>query len=356
GGVTAERWLPGAIVSIFHPREPWPVEDEYIWKNDLNDVIAVVPVIADSQVYVETHNGLAAISQQTGSLNWQRKIDLTGSANIAAGNGFVAAGTPNGVVVLKGDSGEKVWNYTSLFASPQSVIIAQDRLYASFAFKEACTFDLPTGEILWCSSEPGKQHSLPDMVLAGSHLVLVQSERIYALNSESGQVEWETQLDDVLFKPAVVGVDQVVVNGDKAIYSINTTDGQILWQTPSGGKGTGFPLVVDDRVFWVARIFETQSTSVQAADVKSGELLWAVDTDTEIISQPLASDGQVLWVRASYPFWKSLLLYDVETGQEITKKRFRAPIYQPFYGIGPVVDSGTLYLVSGSRIVAYEYE
>ncbi|MFC1976326.1 hypothetical protein ACFLXQ_07995, partial [Chloroflexota bacterium] len=88
GGVTAERWLPGAIVSIFHPREPWPVEDEYIWKNDLNDVIAVVPVIADSQVYVETHNGLAAISQQTGSLNWQRKIDLTGSACNARLNGL----------------------------------------------------------------------------------------------------------------------------------------------------------------------------------------------------------------------------------------------------------------------------
>jgi outer membrane protein assembly factor BamB len=355
GGVTAERWLPGAIVSIIHPREPWPVADEYIWKNDLNDIIAIAPVIVDGQVYVETNNGLAAINQQTGSLNWQRKINLTSDANVAAGNGFVAAGTPNGVIVLRGDSGDKVWHYTSPFAFPVSLIIAQDSLYASFAFEEVCAFDLSSGELLWRSREANKQHSSPHLTLAGSHLVVVQEEgRVYALDTQSGQTEWESHLDDVLLEPALVDTEQVVVNGFEAIYSINTADGQVQWQTPSGGQGTGSPLVVDDQVFWVARI-EAQSTSVQAADVKSGELLWMVDTGSEIIRYPLASDGQTLWVRTSYP-WSLLLSYNVETGHQIAKNSFRRPIYQPFGGIGPVVDSGTLYLVSGNRIATYEYE
>ncbi|MBN1221486.1 MAG: PQQ-binding-like beta-propeller repeat protein [Anaerolineae bacterium] len=354
-GATAEKWLPRIAVSVIHPEEPWPLTDEYVWENDLDHAIVAAPVIADDRVYVETYNGLAAINLQTGTLKWERKLDLRNpNSSLAAGNGFVAAGTPNGVIVLRGDSGEKAWHYTSPFAFPVSFIIAQDRLYASFAFEEVCAFDLPSGELLWRSREANKQHSLPYLVLA-SHLVVVQEEgRVYALDTESGQTEWESHLDDVLIEPALVDTEQVVINGDKAIYSINTSNGQVQWQTPSGGKGTGSPLVVGNRIFWVVRI-EAQSTSVQAADVQAGKPIWAMNTGLEIINHPLASDGQTLWVRASYP--RSLLLsYDIVTGQQMAKKSFRVPLYQPFGGIGPVIDNGKLYLVSGNRIAAYNIQ
>jgi outer membrane protein assembly factor BamB len=351
-GATAERWLPRIAVSLIHPKEPWPLADRYVWKNDLDHAIAAAPVVADGQVYVKTNNGLAAINLQTGVSKWERFFDINHSSNLAAGGGFVAVGSPNGVLVLRGDTGEEVWHYESPFAFPVSLIIAQDRLYATFAFEEVCAFDLPGGELLWRSREPNKQHRLPHLVLAGSHLIVSQSGgRVYALDIQSGQTEWESHLDDVLFEPALVDTNHFVINGNKAIYSISTTDGQVQWQTPSKGKATGAPLVVGTQVFWASRI-EAQSTSLQSADVQSGKPIWTVNTGAEIISHPLASDGHTLWVRVSYPR-PLLLLYDVVTGQQLARKSFSAPIYQPFEGIGPVVDNGKLYLISGNRIAVY---
>lgn len=351
---TAGR-LPWAVVSIIHPDEPWPLPYEYVWKNDLDDVIAVAPVIADGRVYVGTNGGLAAVSVQTGDLKWKQKFDLNNSSNIAAGNGFVAAGSPNGILVLRNDTGEEVWRYTSSFAFPVSLIIAQDKLYVSFAFEEVCSLDLASGELLWCSREPNKIHRLPYMALAASRLIVVQSEgRVYALDTQSGRTEWETHLDDVLFEPALVDAERVVVNGNKAVYSISTTDGQVQWQTSSGGRiANGSPLVVGDQVFWSTR--EAQTTKVGSADVWSGEPIWMVNTGAEMMSNPLASDGHTLWVRVSYP-WSSLLSYDVVTGEQLDEKSFDVPLYQLFEGIGPVVDDGKLYLVSGNRIAVYDIQ
>jgi len=195
-GATAERWLPTVIVNTIHPREPWPLAEEPVWANDLDNVISTAPVIADGKVYAETNNGLTAMDLQTGAVKRKGRFNLNnGNPSLAAGGEMVAVGLSNGVLVLSGDTGKRVWHYNSPFAFPVSIIIDQDRLYVWFAFKEVCAFDLHSGENLWCSREPGKHHSFRRMVLANSHLILVQSGRVYSFVMWPVKVQKISRLD-----------------------------------------------------------------------------------------------------------------------------------------------------------------
>jgi outer membrane protein assembly factor BamB len=344
-------WLCRIAISSVRPREPWPLAGNPVWKADLDDVIALAPVVVDGQAYVETHSGLVILDAQTGIAEWEGRLDLRNpNPSLAAGSGFVAVGSPHGVLVLQSDTGEKVWHYDSLIGFPVSLIIDQDRLYASFAFEEVRAFALSSGELVWRSTEPGRQHYAPYLVLAGTHLIVVQAAgRVYALDTQSGQTEWESHLNDVLHRSALVDTEQVVVNGDRAIYSIRVTDGRVQWETPSEGQSVGSPLVVNDQVFWV-----TRNGEVQSASVRDGDSMWTASTGAEIVCSLLASDGQTLWVRVSYPK-SALLVYDIETGQELAEYSVDTPLYQYFQeGIGPVMNNGRLYLASGARIAVYD--
>lgn len=341
---SAVRLRP-TVLAIVQPGEPWPLDRDPVWHADLDNVIVAVPVVTEDRVYVATLGGLVSLDRTTGEPVWESHFDNTGtSANTAAGGGFVATGSPSALIVLDSATGEVVWDYHRMFLT--TIIIDEDRLYAGFDFSEVCAFDLSTGDLLWQSREPGRAHYVTRLALSGNHLIVLQSGwRIYALDTDSGQIEWDRPFEEGLREDASVFGEHVIGVASVA-YSIRASDGQLEWEVPSPGRMLQTGVTVSDgRVFWA-----TDST-LWAVDAEDGRAVWSVDTGAEIICSPLASDGQTLWVRISYPY-SALLAYDARSGQMLAEERFRAPFYE-FGGIGPVVSDGELYLVSGNRVVMY---
>ena len=244
-----------------------------------------------------------------------------------------------------------VWQQDRLFEVPVSAVIKDNVLYTSWAFESVVAYDLSSGTVLWRSTEPHLSHTEPYLALSGDHVVVAQGAgRIYSLAADSGQTEWDRHIADTVGRAAAAPGGLVVVNGDRHVYALRSADGTPVWQADSFGQETGTPLVVDGRVYW-----STAKGTVISANLQDGAVVWTSGTETEAVCPPIAVDSGSVWIRALHP-GDHLVRYDKLTGAEMSRQPMRGPLFERLLWarIGPVVDSGMIYLVSGNRLSAFD--
>lgn len=132
--------------------------------------------------------------------------------------------------------------------------------------------DGPTGDIeqTWTldttSEASGPVTISGDTVFSGGN-----DGRLRAIDADSGDVQWETVLNDAVDAPTVRG--DVVYTGTMGgvLYAVSVDDGTIQWQADVGTWILCAPAVADGVVY-------TGDETVYALDAQTGEELWTVET------------------------------------------------------------------------------
>jgi len=329
-----------------------PEGRDFVWASTVEDVILAEPIIFNKQVYVETRRGIVVLDAQTGTERWMSRQDLTNSsAHPTVGEDVVVVGTQHEIVVYDAETGKRLWHYDAMLQFPASFVISEERLYGALAFEKIVAFDISSGTILWKSSEPSKDHSFPDLVLSGENLLVLQARGwLYALDAQSGQLEWERHEEDG-FSGFVSDGQAILVRGDEFIYNFELVNGDLLWKIPSGSKSGAqagvSPILAGDQVIWIA-----DDGALRSAGIQDGKMRWTTDTDAEIVASPLVVGDGKIWVRLVYPSDK-LLSFDPETGGKLSETPAGNSIRRMIQEMpGPALDNGKLYWVVDKQVVA----
>lgn len=162
--------------------------------------------------------------------------------------------------------------------------------------------------------------------------------QIEALSAEDGHVLWQFSYEATYRDsfgmdngpravPSMSGGAVYVHGAEGMLHALSLADGKLLWKADTVAQfqsGQGFfgracaPLVVDGKVI----ITPGGSKAVVAFDAKDGSVKWASGEDEASYSSPVLSSSQVLacWLR------NNLMTFDVLTGKELGKERFRPAI------------------------------
>lgn len=327
-----------------------------LWETQFPGAIAALVADSNEQLYLKTQDSLVALSQKDGTILWQSPLDFRNAeANLAVTADYVAVGTTQQVIVFNAHTGEQLWQYRpGVFAldkdTPHSLVIGDTTLYVGFLFDNVMAFDLATGTVLWESTQPQPEHRAPNLVVNKQRVIVVKPERVYALNAQTGELEWQQPFEDMLYRPTLLDAEQVVVTGDQAMYSLNTTDGQMVWQiaaqSSQGAQGTVPAVVADGTVIWT-----NAAGQLSAAKTTTGDIVWQADTEADIIFAPLVVNADTVWVRTSFP--AKLQGYDLKTGHRLFTMSLGNSWRQMLNpGMGPVIAGDRLFLTNARQVFA----
>ncbi|WP_298446937.1 outer membrane protein assembly factor BamB [uncultured Marinobacter sp.] len=231
---------------------------------------------------------------------------------------------------------------------------AGDVVYAASADGELVAVNSETGKLLW-------ERELQDRIFAGvggdlEQLYLVTREAdLVALSREDGQELWRSALPtEALAAPQSNGSLVVAQTTDGRVLAFDTADGEILWQydgvVPALSlRAATAPLVGGDVVI---AAFSNGKLMALAAD--SGQPLWQYEVGqpqgrtelerlVDIAGQPLVLESAIMV--AGYQ--GKLALVDIRTGQEIWSRK--ASSLQ-----APMIGGGNIYMSSANGdVVAY---
>lgn len=183
--------------------------------------------------------------------------------------------------------------------------------------------DIQTGETLWLFES---DQTVEDVITGLDSVTLIRTknhrpigissdekepERLFAINSNNGNVLWKVELDDEEWKYPVVANDMVLLSSSTELYALDENDGHTIWKnnnhiydiTIFDGKIAGFQYSKNEGLF------------LKEIDLESGNLEWTVNIDGDDSS--LEFYGNSLYLSSS-PEYKSpeggLYQFDSRTG------------------------------------------
>ena len=232
-----------------------------LWRAPLSDEgtgWAGLPTIAGSMVYIETRNTVLALDLTSGAKRWQTTVKTSptpAAANIVADGGAVFIAEVGSVVSLDASTGAVRWEY-----SP----------------------DAPSY---------GAQSAVDDRAL----YVGTRSHRVYALDRQTGQPVWTTDIGvgwpflSVVTGIAVSGdtvyaaaVKRLTINGDSSVSIIAGLDrnsGAVLFEyqgfQPVAASGVSSSPVVHERLLFMSDL----GGAFYAVDRFTLKEIWRVRTE-----------------------------------------------------------------------------
>lgn len=259
---------------------------------------------------------LYALDSRTGEVGWtvETPAPVTGSpaldpttVYVVTGRDESNSGPGKGVLhAVARDDGTEQWRADLGGETISSPVVADDHVYIgrdtvldSWLF----AFDAATGEEVWRFDTGDYFYGWPAVTSAFVYIVGADF-RLYALDRQSGTVQWEfggTSSDHHPGSPPTVVEGTVIVGTGGSVVAVNACTGAHEWtvrtddQTTNGGVLAGVSVGGDTVYASVARHDSRPGTRVVALDRESGSNRWSTDVtpDTFWLSKPVVTDDTV---------------------------------------------------------------
>ena len=180
-----------------------------------------------------------------------------------------------------------------------------------YGYDDQRTRYLPTKRVrppydasIW-SFNAGKLLEFSPVVADGTLYFQDKDALTYALDAETGKVEWRNEIGDLAASSPAYADDRVfaVTLEPGAAVAMRARDGKVLWERPLPGRSETSPLVFGKSV-----IVGSESGEVFALDQDDGKVRWQASTDGNVKGGLALDDGilyganyagQVFAIRAS---------------------------------------------------------
>jgi len=257
--------------------------------------VAAPPVIADGRVFaVDGEGEVVAYTADGGSRVWrsrlrsgERRDREFRSGGVAYGDGriYVAMGF-GAIAALDAANGDELWRADTSGPMHAPPTFAGGRVFAVTFDNEIYAIDAESGEVQWTYqslSEPARILTATSPAVSGEVVLApFTSGEITALRVDNGRVLWSdalsrsgrttalSSLNDIAGSPVIVGNAVYVVSHSGIMVAFDLRTGRRVWSQPAGGI----------HMPWVV-----------------GDFLFVMTSDSELVCMSRL-DGSTYWIRA----------------------------------------------------------
>jgi YidC/Oxa1 family membrane protein insertase len=178
--------------------------------------------------------------------------------------------------------------------------------------------------------------------VAGSR-VLIGSDnyKLYCLDVEAGQLQWEFEAGYPIFSSPAVWNGRVYIgeglhyDADTSLYCLNLQDGSVIWTFRTGSHTESSPTVDGGKVY-----FGAGDDGIYCLDAITSEEQWCFP-DAHVDGGPLVVDDRV-YFGSGYTY-DGIICVAARDGRLVWKRDFRAPVWG-----APSFSEGRLYVGIGN--------
>ncbi|WP_049928861.1 outer membrane protein assembly factor BamB family protein [Halopiger goleimassiliensis] len=283
------------------------------------------------------HGGaVVALDADTGDVEWTnalRVFDEPGRVPSAFDPGTVVEETlyvcanrpgddPDAVLALETDTGDARWTTTIEGDVGGAPAVANGTVYVS-GDGTVYALDAETGDGFWESDVGSYTESV---ATDGDIVVAVPGDRLVGIDASSGDLEWETELTSVVNdrdSPVLVD-DRVVYVHEHTGFVVDAASGDVLWQTEDEAVDGPKPAVTDEIAVFVdneraAHVSESDEAHVRAVSLAEDDGVWETTLQTSVLAPPVVADDRVCLLGMD----ETLYVLDASSGDQVGEAWYR---------------------------------
>jgi len=323
----------------------------------------------DGSVYLGSAGGkLVALNVENGFYQWQENLEgsttSTGLGCAGAAPAVIYA-TPvlSGETLYVGDYSGRLYAYNindrqskSVLlngASSKSIIgsplVHDGTIFTGSTDGSLYAFDAASLTFKWKYDTGGEIWAAP---AAWQNSIFVASfdKKVYSLNSQTGQPNWDAPFEcdgPIIASPVVYGDMVIVASLDRHVYALDAVTGELLWAFPAGDGDEQGP----SRWLWAAPVAENGTLFVAGMDgliyvlnSASGQLAGTIDLEAPVAATPVIAGSRLVAVTDS----GRIFSIDTTSYQKIELRNLDAAVTAPLGA-----DNGTVYIHSVKESTVY---
>lgn len=309
-----------------------------LWWQDTQGAKQVALASSGTQLYVPLPEGtVAALSSQTGSVEWRVQMGETGLADpsptLADGRLFFGRPDEKAFYALRAGDGGVLWTATTEFF-PDSVPAVSENIVV-FSTGEVdssrvllLALDVETGNEIW-RAEQKEANSSPSIL--GDKVILGGGDFFaYALDLKTGTEIWKSPVEDkfsVRNMPALAFGDVFLADRIGNIYRLDGETGKRKWifRDTEGTMDQSFPVIAGKTLF-----IGSSAGNLYALDTETGRLLWTDHVDGIVLSG--AADSERFYFGVKLGKDEGLHAYGHDPQGELLKPPSRLREVEPLIG------------------------
>lgn len=279
------------------------------------------PVVWKNHIYLSGGSkksiGIMAFDTETGTLKWNSILRTAEPADafpeVSDDTGYAAAtmvtdGIRVYAVFATGDlyaytlTGKQVWHRNfgvpdNMYGHSSSLMLYKNRIIVQYDHNEDArliALNSLTGETEWdIRREDDISWASPIVVEENevAHIIIVTSAKVSCHSAESGKLNWEVSCmsGEIAVSPAYADGLVFAANEYACIAAIDIRTGDVVWQTDEVElPDVASPVATKDHVF-----LATSTAMIICLDSKTGKLLWETETDAGYYSSPILINGMI---------------------------------------------------------------
>ncbi len=284
--------------------DSWAVETG----GEIHSTPAVADIDGDERVYVGSDDGLVyAFSREDGTelTSWSFSVSgrIRSSPTIVdevADNGarvFVGAGgAESGLYALDADTGDVEWEQATdadVVGAP-AVVVADEEVtvYCTTEDGRLLALDATDGSGQWPAFEDGGDGGFSGSPVVTDDYVYAASRdsTLYAIDRETGDVEWEFGTEGVIVATPALGSEYLyLASRDGFVYALSPDTGAEQWAVETEQLLVAPPAVGAETVF----VGTSPGGDLLALDASTGDEQWSVSVRGDIRTQPVVADNRL---------------------------------------------------------------
>lgn len=307
---------------------------EELWKFETGGLVECSPTVVADTVYVTSRDrNVYAISATDGTEQWRYET------GIPAGHETPMRSSPtvvDGTVYVGGG------NYKQRFDDGVVEVVSRHNyLYA---------LDAETGELEWRFQPEGITESSPTVV-DGIAYFACKAGNVYAVDTADGSQRWRFSVDSdegegITATPAVTDCTVYVGGWDKTLYALDARDGSVKWRHEADEAVSAAPAVHDGTVY----VGINGGGPMKALSMADGEVEWEYPTKGSVVAcSPAVADGTV-YIGDYSDTGRRLHAINADSGEEVWTARTRGYVWS-----SPAVVDGVVY-VGGLENMVYGFD
>jgi putative pyrroloquinoline-quinone binding quinoprotein/putative pyrroloquinoline-quinone-binding quinoprotein len=227
--------------------------------------LAAVPAYNQTRGFFPMDDGhLIARDLTDGHVIWT--IEARTALTPATSSDMIFTLETTDVVARRQEDGVQVWRIP--FAESHTPLVWDNSwLVATITSGAVVAIRASDGGVIWRHEVESEVRARP--VMAADRVYVAGSDRIIALQVETGERLWERRLGGPPNEMLALDDRIYVGSDDNFLYCLLAKDGVIDWRWRTGGDVIGVPLADDGRVYFVSR-----DNVLRALDRRSGAQRW----------------------------------------------------------------------------------